>query len=311
MFQIVVSPEMYAHMTHHLSALSNGKIILILEGGYNLNAIALSMTLCTKALLGDPLPPLAPYKPPLASAMETIKEVMSKHARYWESLKAFNCRYPLDNDINVQCVEDGSTFLNVNEIDDLAFNLTDLAIDKNISTLSNPNSTINIDDDFVKDTEYVPLQFIPSATISSVNTISDQMKFNEPKSAQHVIDSNDYKKLQKESLSTSETINIPTGATSAQPIENLSLSVAQQQAISMPEFPVLFGNQNQVPALPSFDSNQLGQDYIPCQYGSYQESSGVYTFTKSKNSSVSPSKNTTTTDSKSNTKQTTIEDSNN
>merc|ERR1711981_853414 len=78
-----VSPEMYAHMTHHLSSLSNGKIILILEGGYNLNAISLSMTLCTKALLGDPLPPLAPYKSPIKSAVDTIQKVIDKHSNYW------------------------------------------------------------------------------------------------------------------------------------------------------------------------------------------------------------------------------------
>ena len=33
-----------------------------LEGGYNLNSISLSMTMVTKALLGDPMPHLAPYR---------------------------------------------------------------------------------------------------------------------------------------------------------------------------------------------------------------------------------------------------------
>nr|XP_044996311.1 histone deacetylase 6 isoform X2 [Jaculus jaculus] len=54
-----VTPEGYAHLTHLLMGLANGRIILILEGGYNLASISESMAACTHSLLGDP-PPLLP-----------------------------------------------------------------------------------------------------------------------------------------------------------------------------------------------------------------------------------------------------------
>lgn len=47
-----LTPEIYGHFTHWLSSLANGKIILCLEGGYNVNSISHSMVMCTKALLG-------------------------------------------------------------------------------------------------------------------------------------------------------------------------------------------------------------------------------------------------------------------
>ena len=49
---------MYGHMTHHLTALAGGRVVVALEGGYNLVSIAESATACAKALLGDPLPPV-------------------------------------------------------------------------------------------------------------------------------------------------------------------------------------------------------------------------------------------------------------
>ncbi|KAI5712685.1 hypothetical protein M8J75_010435 [Diaphorina citri] len=77
-----VSPEAYAHFTHWLKALAQGRIILALEGGYNISSISYAMTLCTKALLGDPLP-LLESDLDINSSAETI----SSHKAYWSSLK--------------------------------------------------------------------------------------------------------------------------------------------------------------------------------------------------------------------------------
>ncbi|KAI8324731.1 hypothetical protein GQ54DRAFT_295903 [Martensiomyces pterosporus] len=46
-----VSPECYACMTSMLRSVANGKLVLSLEGGYNLDAIANSALACAKALL--------------------------------------------------------------------------------------------------------------------------------------------------------------------------------------------------------------------------------------------------------------------
>jgi hypothetical protein len=62
------------------------QIIVALEGGYNLNSISYAMTMCAKALVGDPLPPIAP-KDPKSGAKESIRSVIRQHSKYWSCLK--------------------------------------------------------------------------------------------------------------------------------------------------------------------------------------------------------------------------------
>jgi len=81
-------------MTHLLSSLANGKIILALEGGYNLTSIAYSMSLCTKALLGDPIPPLSLNKEINPDALCSIQNVLDVHSQYWSVLKPFRTYLP-------------------------------------------------------------------------------------------------------------------------------------------------------------------------------------------------------------------------
>ncbi|KAM9752643.1 histone deacetylase 6 isoform 2-T2 [Menidia menidia] len=83
-----VTPEGYAHLTHMLMALAGGRVLLILEGGYNLTSISDSMAMCTSTLRGDPPPPLAaPLPPPHRRATAVINEVIRHHAPYWRSLR--------------------------------------------------------------------------------------------------------------------------------------------------------------------------------------------------------------------------------
>ncbi|XP_076596776.1 protein deacetylase HDAC6 isoform X2 [Chaetodon auriga] len=83
-----VTPEGYAHLTHLLMSLAGGRVLLILEGGYNLTSISDSMAMCTSVLLGDPPPSLVtPPSPPHHSAVATINEVIGHHAPYWRSLR--------------------------------------------------------------------------------------------------------------------------------------------------------------------------------------------------------------------------------
>lgn len=89
-----VSPEAYAYFTHWLSSLANGRIILCLEGGYNVNSISYAMTMCTKALLGDPLPIVQTNRNGLSeSCLETLRNVNSVQQKYWKCLK-FNKKLP-------------------------------------------------------------------------------------------------------------------------------------------------------------------------------------------------------------------------
>ncbi|XP_051914295.1 histone deacetylase 6 isoform X2 [Hippocampus zosterae] len=83
-----VTPECYAHLTHMLMSLAGGRVLLILEGGYNLTSISDSMAMCTSVLLGDPPPSLAtPLPPPHDAAVAVINEVIRHHAPYWKSLR--------------------------------------------------------------------------------------------------------------------------------------------------------------------------------------------------------------------------------
>lgn len=83
-----VTPEGYAHLTHQLMSLAGGRVLLILEGGYNLSSISDSMAMCTSMLLGDPPPSLVtPLPPPHHYAVATINEVIRHHAPYWRSLR--------------------------------------------------------------------------------------------------------------------------------------------------------------------------------------------------------------------------------
>lgn len=92
-----VTPEAYGYFTHWLSSLANGKIILCFEGGYNVDSISRAMTMCTKALLGDPLPMLTTDENGLStSCIETIQHVWSVQQMYWKSLR-FNKKLPSFN----------------------------------------------------------------------------------------------------------------------------------------------------------------------------------------------------------------------
>ncbi|KAJ1674404.1 Histone deacetylase hda1 [Spiromyces aspiralis] len=124
--QCLVTPECYAHMTRGLKTLAGGKLVLSLEGGYNLDAIANSALGCVKALLpmdwnegivprrgdctdyalvpeyvmlGDdyrpepvPIDPISKL-PEVANAtpsevcLETVDKVRKVHSQYWACFK--------------------------------------------------------------------------------------------------------------------------------------------------------------------------------------------------------------------------------
>ncbi|XP_013133269.1 PREDICTED: histone deacetylase 6 isoform X1 [Papilio polytes] len=92
-----VLPECYGRMTQMLKGLAGGKIILCLEGGYNISSTSYAMTMCTKALLGDPIE--LNYNPEEEihwSAVETINNVIKTQKKYWKSLK-FQLALPIKN----------------------------------------------------------------------------------------------------------------------------------------------------------------------------------------------------------------------
>ncbi|CAB4035668.1 histone deacetylase 6 isoform X1, partial [Paramuricea clavata] len=81
-----VTPEGFAHLTHMLMSLAGGKVILVLEGGYNLTSVAESLCSCVTTLLGDPCPLLEPYSVS-DSALDSINSTVRVHSQYWRNLK--------------------------------------------------------------------------------------------------------------------------------------------------------------------------------------------------------------------------------
>ena len=140
-----ISPEFYGHMTHQLKNLANGKVIVALEGGYNLNSIALSMTMVTKALLGDPMPTPAPYTKPAPSAIEAVKNTIRTHKEFWSCLK-YGVKLPDDmSNIKNQMMKKVESFIADNEEQDFDF-------------------------------DYIPSQFGAYADTFGVNTLCDIKK---------------------------------------------------------------------------------------------------------------------------------------
>ncbi|GAB7352903.1 hypothetical protein MBLNU459_g3492t1 [Dothideomycetes sp. NU459] len=80
-----VSPAGYAHMTHMLMSLADGKVAVCLEGGYNLRSIAISALAVTRTLMGEPPDRLANSEP-TASGVDTVQLVLRQQSKFWPCL---------------------------------------------------------------------------------------------------------------------------------------------------------------------------------------------------------------------------------
>ena len=89
-----VNPETFGHLILMLKPLAEGRVILILEGGFNVITTSLCMTICTKALLGDPIiMPKNVYKTFSESAIRTIRSVMD-HLKKHFNIFHINTKLP-------------------------------------------------------------------------------------------------------------------------------------------------------------------------------------------------------------------------
>lgn len=80
-----VTPPCYAHMTHMLMSLAEGKVAVCLEGGYNFQAISKSSLAVTRTLMGEP-PDRLDATQPTHYAVETVEKVRHIQSRYWNNL---------------------------------------------------------------------------------------------------------------------------------------------------------------------------------------------------------------------------------
>ena len=102
-----VTPACYAHMTHLLMSLANGKVAVcleviplywkclfyelrkirtnVLQGGYNFKAISKSALAVTRTLMGEP-PDRLSSTTPTKAAVQTVKKVQLQQANYWRTV---------------------------------------------------------------------------------------------------------------------------------------------------------------------------------------------------------------------------------
>jgi len=77
-----ITPAGYAAMTSRLADLAGGKVVLALEGGYNLEAISASAAACLRVLLGEAAPQ-ADFGPPSPLASRILAEVERIQSPFW------------------------------------------------------------------------------------------------------------------------------------------------------------------------------------------------------------------------------------
>ncbi len=74
-----VTPACFGYMTKKLMALAGGRVVLALEGGYDLPAICDGAEVCAQVLLGDDGPPLtkeAMTATPNPAAIECLQQTI-------------------------------------------------------------------------------------------------------------------------------------------------------------------------------------------------------------------------------------------
>ncbi|WWC96955.1 hypothetical protein V866_003831 [Kwoniella sp. B9012] len=98
-----VTPAAYGHMTHMLSALAGGKLVVALEGGYNLKAISDSALAVAQVLLGETPAELDAHQASEV-ATEVIYQCAKVQSKYWKSIDVKACEPP-----EVTALEDGSS----------------------------------------------------------------------------------------------------------------------------------------------------------------------------------------------------------
>ncbi len=80
-----LSSSGYAAMTRRIASLAEGRVVLALEGGYNLDAIASAAAACTRVLLGEDAPE-SDAGPPNAVAERIIRRTLDAHRPFWPGL---------------------------------------------------------------------------------------------------------------------------------------------------------------------------------------------------------------------------------
>ena len=89
-----LSPQLFGWMTHMLKLFAGGKIVLALEGGYNLNSISEASVQCVRCLLGDTLSSPPPLQP-CSEGMQAIYKTLDALSPFWVCLGSLKSQMTL------------------------------------------------------------------------------------------------------------------------------------------------------------------------------------------------------------------------
>ena len=84
---MLLSPSFYAHVTHSLKGLANGRVAVVLEGGYCIESLADGAAYTLRSLLGDPPVPVKMRYPLNDTVVDSILDVISVHRPHWAMLR--------------------------------------------------------------------------------------------------------------------------------------------------------------------------------------------------------------------------------
>ncbi|KAI5852310.1 putative catalytic subunit of a class II histone deacetylase complex [Tricharina praecox] len=83
-----VTPAGYAHMTHMLMSLAGGKVVVCLEGGYNLVSISNSALAVTQVLNGEPPGQLHDGAVACQPAVDVVHRCVHHQMHYWRCMRS-------------------------------------------------------------------------------------------------------------------------------------------------------------------------------------------------------------------------------
>nr|AOA33917.1 histone deacetylase 4/7 [Apostichopus japonicus] len=85
-----VSPQCFGYMTKQLLSLAGGRVVLVLEGGYDLQSICDSSEVCTQVLLGEEAPKVSEKEldaMPIEKAAQCLEKTIKIQSEYWTSVR--------------------------------------------------------------------------------------------------------------------------------------------------------------------------------------------------------------------------------
>eukprot|EP00455_Lapot_gusevi_P057854 TRINITY_DN9980_c0_g1_i1.p1 TRINITY_DN9980_c0_g1~~TRINITY_DN9980_c0_g1_i1.p1 ORF type:complete len:275 (-),score=62.46 TRINITY_DN9980_c0_g1_i1:5-754(-) len=88
-----VSSECFAEMTRLLMENSNGKVVLALEGGYNVSAISDAMCCCVRSLLGLPVDPPSLNNPNISELNGRPKKYIEDFRRDFQRIREIQAEF--------------------------------------------------------------------------------------------------------------------------------------------------------------------------------------------------------------------------